>query len=347
MHQTSCTAIGIDLGKNTFHLIDLDDRGATVLRLKVSRGQLERRLANVPQCLIGMEACAGAHHVGRRLAALGHDVRLMPAKYVKPFLKGHKNDHRDAEAIAEAVGRATMRFVPLKSSEQLDLQALHRVRSRLIGQRTAVINQIRGFLLECGIPVRQGAASLRRALPDILATRSDVLSSRLVRLIQDLADDWRRLDARIDDVTSEISAVAAQDANCHRLMSAPGIGSITASAMVAAIADGSAFTRGRDFAAWLGLVPKQLSTGDRTILGRISKRGNRYLRTLFIQGARAALLRPGSWAKHGLGEWLEAAARRLHRNVLAVALANKLARIAWAVLAGKGGYEADFETQTA
>jgi hypothetical protein len=155
---------------------------------------------------------------------------------VKPFLKRHKNDYRDSEAIAEAVGRATMRFVPLKSPEQLDLQALHRVRSRLIGQRAAVINQIRGILLECGIPVRQGAASLRRVLPDIRATRSDVLSSRLLRLIQDLADDWRRLDARIDDVTSEISAAAAQDADCQRLMSAPGIGPITASAMVAAIA---------------------------------------------------------------------------------------------------------------
>lgn len=347
MTSTNCTTIGIDIGKNTFHLIGFDDRGSIVLRQRLSRGQLERRLVNMPNCVIGMEACAGAHHVGRQLAALGHDVRLMPAKYVKPFLKGHKNDYRDAEAIAEAVERPTMRFVPLKSADQLDLQALHRVRSRLIGQRTAVINQIRGFLLEHGLTVRQGPAALRRALPDVLARRTDLLSPRMVRLIEDLAGDWRGLDARIDGVTSEIRAAASQDADCRRLMGAPGIGPITASAMVAAIGDGSAFSRGRDFGAWLGMVPKQLSTGDRTILGGISKRGNRYLRTLFIQGARAVLLRRNSWARHGFGPWLEAAAKRLHRNVLAVALANRLARIAWGVLAGGRGYEPDFGAKAA
>ena len=339
MTKRNRTTIGIDIGKNTFHLIGFDDSGSIVLRRKLSRDQLERRLVNMPNCLIGMEACAGAHHVGRRLVALGHDVRLMPAKYVKPYIKGHKNDYRDAEAIAEAVGRPTMRFVPFKSADQLDLQALHRVRSRLIGNRTAVINQIRGFLLEHGIAVRQGPTALRRALPDILAQRSDVLSLRMVRLIEDLAGDWRKLDARIDIVTSEIKMTASEDADCRRLMASPGIGPITASAMVAAIGDGSAFAKGRDFGAWLGIVPKQLSTGDRTILGGISKRGNRYLRTLFIQGARAVLLRRDSWARHGFGPWLEAAAKRLHRNVLAVALANKLARIAWGVLAKGRGYE--------
>jgi transposase len=347
MSTAICTTIGIDIGKNTFHLIGFDERGAVVLRQKLSRGQLQRRLANMTPCIIGMEACAGAHHIGRQLAALGHNVRLMPAKYVKPFVKGHKNDYRDAEAIAEAVGRPTMRFVPLKSAEQLDLQALHRVRSRLIGQRTAVINQIRGFLLECGVTVRQGSAALRRALPDILAKHTDVLSPRMVWLIEALVDDWRRLDTRIDNVTSEIGATASQDANCRRLMGSPGIGPITASAMVAAIGDGSAFTRGRDFGAWLGLVPKQLSTGDRTILGGISKRGNCYLRKLFIQGARAVLLRRASWARYGFGPWLEAAAKRLHRNVLAVALANKLARIAWGVLARGRGYEPDFMVRAA
>lgn len=192
MRATTITTIGIDLGKNTFHLIGFDKRGAIVLRRRLSRGQLERWFANLPPCLIGMEACAGAHHIGRQLAALGHDVRLIPAKYVKPFLKENKNDYRDAEAIAEAVQRPTMRFVPLKSADQLDLQALHRVRSRLVGQRTAVINQIRGFLLEHGITVRQGAAALRQALPDILATRTDVLSPRMIRLIEDLAGDRRK-----------------------------------------------------------------------------------------------------------------------------------------------------------
>jgi transposase len=339
MRTTSITTIGIDLGKNNFHLTGLDEQGAIVLRQKLSRGQLDQRFVNLPPCLIGMEACAGAHHLGRRLAALGHNVRLMPAQYVKPFVKGQKNDYRDAEAIAEAVGRPTMRFVPLKSAEQLDLQARHRIRSRLVGQRTAVINQIQGFLLEHGIAVRQGPRPLRQTLPDILAKRTDALSPRMVRLVEDLMDDWHRLDARIDAVTMEIKVVAEADQDCRRLTHSPGVGPIIASAMVAAIGDGSAFARGRDFGAWLGLVPRQFSTGDRTILGSISKRGNRYLRTLFIQGARAVLLRPDSWNRHSFGRWLEAAAKRLHRNVLAVALANKLARIAWGVLANQRDYD--------
>jgi len=179
----------------------MNAKGTIVLRERLTRAALPKRLANIPPCLIGMEACAGAHHIGRKLA---HDVRLMPAKYVKPFLKGHKNDYRDAEAIAEAVQRPTMRFVPFKSDEQLDLQALHRVRSRLVGQRTAVINQIRAFLLEHGVPVRQGPGAVRQALPSILAQRTDTLSSRIIRLIEGLIDDWRRFDQRIADVTSEI-----------------------------------------------------------------------------------------------------------------------------------------------
>jgi transposase len=280
------TTIGIDLGKNTFHLVGLDKRGAIVLQLKVSRGQLGRRLSNIPRCLIGMEACSGSHHIGRQLAALGHDVRLIPAQYVKPFLKGHKNDYRDAEAIAEAVQRPTMHFVAIKTPEQMDLLALHRVRSRLVGQRTGVINQIRGFLIERGITVRQGVVPLRRALPDILSANKDVLSPRMVNLIADLAQDWRRLDARIENVSTEIEALAEQDDSCQRLMTVPGVGPVISSAVVAAIGNGAGFRQGRDFGAWLGLVPKQESTGDRTILGKISKRGNKYLRTLFVQAAQ-------------------------------------------------------------
>jgi transposase len=185
------STIGIDIGKNTFHLVGLDQRGAIVLQLKVSRAQLERRLVNISRCLIGMEACSGAHHIGRQLEALGHDVRLIPAQYVKPFLKGHKNDYRDAEAIAEAVQRPTMRFVAIKTPEQMDLLALHRVRSRLVRLRTGVINQIRGFLIERGIAVRQRPAPLSKALSDILGSSSTALSPRLVRLIADLAEDWR------------------------------------------------------------------------------------------------------------------------------------------------------------
>ena len=331
--------IGIDLGKNTFHLVGLDRRGAIVLQLKLSRGQLERRLANVPRCLIGMEACSGAHHIGRRLTELGHDVRLIPAQYVKPFLKGHKNDYRDAEAIAEAVQRPTMRFVAIKTPEQMDLLALHRVRSRLVGQRTGLINQIRGFLIERGITVRQGVLPLRKALPDILSSNADVLSPRIVGLIADLAQDWRRLDERIATVSAEIEALARQDDGCQRLMTVPGVGPIISSAVVAAIGNGAGFKQGRDFGAWLGLVPKQESTGDRTILGKISKHGNKYLRTLFVQAAHVVLVRRPRAAMWGLWPWIEQASRRLHRNMLAIALANKLARIAWAVLARGRAYE--------
>jgi transposase len=329
-HNTAIAVIGIDIGKNSFHVVGQDQRGAIVLRQKWSRGQVETRLANIPPCLIGMEACVGAHHLSRKLQLLGHDARLMPAKYVRPYSKGQKNDFRDAEAIAEAVQRPTMKFVATKTTEQLDLQALHRVRERLVSQRTGIINQIRAFLLERGIAVRQGLRFLRVELPGILATRSDVLSPRMLRVVEDLAGDWRRLDARIEGLSGEIEALARQDQACVRLMTVPGIGPIISSAMVAAIGTGDVFSKGRDFGAWLGLVPKQISTGDRTILGSISKRGNRYLRTLFVQAAWVVLVKlgPKHWERYGLKSWLEAAKKRLHHNVLAIALANKLARIA-------------------
>ena len=337
---TAIAVVGIDIGKNSFHVVGLDERGAIVLRQKWSRGQVEARFANMPPCLVGMEACVGAHHLSRRLKALGHDARLMPAKYVRPYSKGQKNDFRDAEAIAEAVQRPTMKFVATKTADQLDLQALHRVRERLVSQRTGIINQIRAFLLERGIAVRQGQRFLRAELPRILATPTDVLSPRMVRIIEDLAGDWRRLDERIEGLSGEIEALAREDSGCERLMTVPGIGPIISSAMVAAIGAGDGFSKGRDFAAWLGLVPKQISTGDRTILGKISKRGNRYLRVLFVQAAWVVLIKPKSWERHGLKPWIEAAKKRLHRNVLAIALANKLARIAWSVLARGRNFEA-------
>ena len=332
--DNSTAVIGIDIGKNSFHVVGQNQRGVIVLRQKWSRGQVEVRLANLPPCLIGMEACVGAHHLSRKLQALGHQARLMPAKYVRPYSKGQKNDYRDAEAIAEAVQRPTMKFVATKTADQLDLQALHRVRERFVSQRTGIINQIRAFMLERGIAVRQGLRFLRAELPGILATRTDVLSPRMLRVIEDLAGDWRQLDVRIEGLSSEIEALARQDTHCERLMTVPGVGPIISSAMVAAIGAGDAFSKGRDFGAWLGLVPKQLSTGDRTILGKISKRGNRYLRSLFVQAAWVVLVKigPKHWDRYGLKSWIEAARKRLHHNVLAIALANKLARIAWAVL---------------
>src|SRR5438477_885612 len=193
--NSAVAVIGIDIGKNSFHVVGLDNRGAIVLRQKWSRGQIEARLANLPPCLIGMEACVGAHHLSRKFKALGHDARLMPAKYVRPYSKGQKNDFRDAEAIPEAVQRPTMKFVATKTADQLDLQALHRVRERLVSQRTGIINQIRAFLLERGVAVRQGLRFLRAELPRILAAPPDVLSPRIVRVIEGRADDWRRPDA--------------------------------------------------------------------------------------------------------------------------------------------------------
>src|SRR5712692_3084644 len=206
--STTFAVIGVDIGKNSFHVVGLDQRGAIVLRQKWSRGQVESRFANMPPCLIGMEACVGAHHLSRKLKGLGHDARLMPAKYVRRYSKGQKNDFRDAEAIAEAVQRPTMKFVATKTADQLDLQALHRVRERLVSQRTGIINQIRAFLLERGVAVRQGQRFLRAELPRILATPPDVLSPRMVRVIEDLAGDWRRLDERIEGLSGAIEAIA-------------------------------------------------------------------------------------------------------------------------------------------
>jgi transposase len=241
--------IGVDIGKNTFHLVGLGRNGAIVLRQKLSRRQVEARLANMPPCLIGMEACVGAHHLSRQLKALGHDARLMPARYVRPYSKGQKNDFRDAEAIAEAVLRPTMKFVAIKTAEQLDLQALHRVRERLVCQRTSIINQIRAFLLERGIAVRQGLRALRTEMPIILAM-TDKLSPRMIHMIEDLCTDWRHLDRRIETVSDEIKTLSEQDDGAKRLMTVPGIGPIISTATVAAIGKGDMFSKGRDFGAW-------------------------------------------------------------------------------------------------
>jgi transposase len=239
------STIGIDTGKNTLHLIGLDDQGTIVLREKLSRSRIVSRLANVPRCLIGIEAGMATHYVARELIALGHDVRQVPPAYARPFRQAHKNDFRDAYAIAEAVQRPSTRCVPVKTDDQLDLQALHRVRSRLVGQRTAVINQIRGFLLERGIAIRQGLRFLRQQLPEILAKRIDVLSPRMIRIIEDLSGDWRHLDERIEHVTEEIEVLALGSESCRQLMTVPGIGPLIASAMVAAIGNGAAFAKGR------------------------------------------------------------------------------------------------------
>jgi transposase len=249
------STIGIDLSKTTFHGIGLNTRGEIVLRRKFSRKQLLICTTNRQQMLIGMEGCGGAHYLARALRTQGHDVRLMPAQYVKPYVKTNKNDYLDAEVIAEAVQRPTMRFVPIKTDEQLDLQALHRVRDRWVARRTAVMNQMRGFLLERGLPIRKGPSHLMVQLQGIFSAADSSFSDRLRTLLLELKHEWEELDKRIEEANGELQRVAKQDDGCRRLMEVPGFGPLVSTALVAAIGNGISFRKGRDLSAWLGLVP--------------------------------------------------------------------------------------------
>ena len=248
-----------------------------------------RFTARLEVCTVALEACCGAHHLGRRIAEQGHRVRLMSPEYVRPYVKAQKNDERDAEAIAEAATRPTMRFVELKSEAQLEVQSLHRVRGRLVTERTALINQVRALLLERGITAPQGRRKLERLLPEILAEEGNGLGSRMRRLIEDMRSEWRDLDERISAFNDELAVRARADDAAHRLTTIPGVGVLTATALVAAVGNARTFSCGRDLAAWLGLVPRQATTGGKPRLLGISKRGNRYLRMLLIHGARTAL----------------------------------------------------------
>ena len=329
--------IGIDLGKTVFHLVALNQSGEVEVRKKFSRTQLLRFTANLRVDLIGMEACAGSHFLGRALREQGHEVRLMPAQYVKPFVKTNKSDFIDAEAIAEAVSRPTMRFVPIKTDEQLDMQSLHRVRERWIMRRTAVVNQIRGLLLERDITIRTGRCHLDAALPAILEDGAASLSGALRFLLAELKQELEQLAVHIEQAEALIHRAAQQSEACQRLDAIPGIGPLTATALIAAIGNGGAFHKGREFAAWVGLVPREHSTGGKQKLLGISKRGNSYLRKLFVQGARA-VLRYRDKQCSGLRNWLAELSARCHYNVVGVALANKLARMAWAILATGDAY---------
>jgi transposase len=323
--------LGIDLGKSVFHAVGLNQRGEVLMRKRFSRTQLLHFTVNLRVDLIGMEACGGSHFLGRALREQGHEVRLIPAQYVKPFVKTNKNDYLDAEAIAEAVGRPTMRFVPIKSDDQLDLQSLHRIRERWVVRRTAAVNQIRGLLLERGVTIRKGRKYVDQQLPTILEDADLKLSGALRTLLAQLKGELDQLAGRIGEVDAVIERTASEHEACKRMLAIPGIGPVTATAIVAAIGNGFAFGKGRDFAAWIGLVPRQHSTGGKQRLLGISKRGNPYLRRLFVLGARA-VLQKRTLQSSGLSSWLEHLTSRTHPNVAAIALANKLARIAWAVL---------------
>jgi len=329
--------MGIDIGKSTFHAVGLDQKGEIVLRRRFTRLQLLAFTANMPSCLIGLEACCGAHHLGRALIAQGHQAKLMPGQYVRPYVKTNKNDFLDAEGIAEAVQRPRMRFVPLKSDDQLDLQALHRVRQRLIGQRTAITNQIRGFLLERAIAVRQGRAPLQKLLPALLEDGHINLSGRIRQLLQHLNEQWFNLDEQIKKMDQHITTAVKESSDCQRLVTIPGVGPITATALVASIGNGAAFKQGRSFAAWVGLVPRQHSTGGKTKLRGIGKRQNCYLRKMFILGAQSMMMHMRD-SSPPYSAWIKKLATRAHHNVVVVALANKIARIAWAVLSKEESY---------
>jgi len=332
-------ALGIDLGKTVFHLVGLDTSGQVVVRKRCSRTQLLAFTANLQVQLIGMEACSGAHFLGRALREQGHPVRLMPAQYVKPYVKTNKSDFLDAEAIAEAVQRPTMRFVPIKTEEQLDLQALHRVRERWVMRRTAVVNQTRSLLLERGLTLPKGRSHLDEQLPRILEDAELNLSDSFRVLLAQLKLELEQLAARIEPMDRVIQQTAKQNEACQRLTEIPGVGPVTATALIAAVGNGSTFRKGRDLSAWMGIVPRECSTGGKQKLLGISKRGNKYLRRLFVQGARSVVQQRHKQAP-GLSSWLAQLLARTHQNVAVVALANKMVRIAWAVLYKNERYHA-------
>lgn len=337
--MSEITTIGLDLAKNVFHVVGCDARGKVVLRKRLSRRQVRPWFAKQRRCLVGLEACGSAHYWGRELESLGHEVRLIPAQHVKAYLRGNKNDYNDALAIAEAVVRPEMRFVAIKTVEEQDIQALHRLRSGLIRERTALCNQLRGLLAEYGIVLPKGVAALKRRLPEVLEDAENGLSDRFRRLIHEAWQQLQALEARLKFYDEEVACVAKAHEACQRLQTIPGFGPVVASVFYSRIGHGEAFRRGRDVAASLGLVPRQHSSGGKEVLLGISKRGDSYLRGLLIHGARAVIRQAGNKSDR-LSRWVRRLVERRGHNKAVVALANKLARIGWAVLAHQTTYRA-------
>jgi transposase len=333
------TTIGLDLAKNVFHAVCCDARGKIIKRKMLKRSALLTWFANQPKSLIGMEACASAHYWGRELGALGHEVKLIPPQYVKAFVRGNKNDYNDALAIAEAVTRPEMRFVPIKTPEQQDIQALHRLRERRLRDRTALCNQLRGLLGEYGLVFARGVRVLRRQIPEILEDGenglSDLFRSLLSRGYQQLVE----LDAHIEAYTRTLETYSQRDDACQRLRTIPGYGPIISSAFRSTVGGGEAYRRGRDVSASLGVVPRQHSSGGKEVLLGISKRGDRYLRSLLIHGARSVVIQAVNKTDK-LSVWINKIRATRGFNKAVVALANKLARIGWAILAKNTVYQA-------
>ena len=323
--------IGLDLAKYVFEVHGVDAQDEVVLRKTLRREAVAQFFADLQPCVIGMEACCGAHYWAMVFTDLGHEVRLISPQFVKPYVKSNKNDRNDAEAICEAIGRPSMRFVPPKSAEQLEIQAVHRIRQRLVASRARLVNQVRGLLAEHGVVVARDITRLRRALGRIVDGGDGGLSQMFRGMLCDIREELAELDSRIAGYTRRIRNLFRSNQMCQRIGRIEGIGPITATALVAAVGDRSCFKNGRQFAAWLGLVPKQRSSGGKARLSGISKRGDRYLRTLLIHGARAVLGKAGG-KKDLRSQWIGQMRERRHPNVVAVALANKNARIVWSVL---------------
>lgn len=324
------TTIGIDLAKEVFQIHGVDGYGKAVLRKKLRRGKIAEFFANLEPCLIGMEACGSSHHWARKLSEFGHTVKLMSPQFVKPYVKTNKHDMADAEAICEAVSRPNMRFVPIKNVEQQAILSVHRARQGMVKARTAQANQIRGLLSEFGIVMPQGIRSISKYMPDILENAENGLPATLRRLLERLNDHLKELNRQVEELELQITLWHKGNQASKKLEAIPGIGPITASAIVATVGNATEFKNGRQLAAWFGLVPKQYSSGGKQILLGISKRGDTYLRTLLIHGARAVI----RFSKNKLGPegWLYKLITRRNKNIAAVALANKSARIIWALL---------------
>jgi transposase len=332
--------VGIDLAKNVFQIHGMNERGKPLLRKQLTRDQVVVFFANLPPCLIGMEACGSAHYWARKLEALGHTVRLMAPQFVKPYVKSNKNDAADAEAICEAVTRPTMRFVPIKNIEQQSVLALHRARQGFVKARTAQANQIRGLLAEFGLIVPQGIAHITTRLPSVIEGAANELPVSFRQLIERLIEHFKVLDKEVEELEAQIKAWHRADEISRQLERVPGIGPLTASALVASIGDAKNFKNGRQLAAWLGLVPRQHSSGGKSTLLGMSKRGDAYLRTLMIHGSRSVIYRASQ--KNDPDSWLVKLIKRRNVNVAAVALANKTARIVWALLTHKSEYQPDY-----
>jgi transposase len=339
--EMNLSRIGMDIAKNVFQLHGVDRHDKPILNKRLSRGELLKFFDALPaKCEVGIEACSAAHHWARELGKRGFSVKLIAPQFVKPYVKTNKSDANDAQAICEAMSRPSMRFVPIKSVAQQDALAVHRIRAEIVCQRTAKVNQARGLLAEYGVVLAKSVGTIRRALPILIEDVEGQLSAQFKALLEGLRSDLSALDKRIEELDELIVRHVQEDPAAKRLLQIPGIGPMSASALVASVGDASAFKRGRDMAAWLGLVPRQHSSGERRNLLGISKRGDKYLRCLLVHGARAAH-RVAANKDDGRSRWVTALSSRTHSNVAVVALANKNARIAWALLTTNKDYDAN------